>query len=240
MRLFFFMAPHPNSELGHLIFEITISHAIRHGHTPGRTPLNKWSARYLHYTQQTQQMKVRALSGIRTRDTSDRVAEGLCLSPHSHRNPLTSNILIHKSQIKVPQCNYNKLLQHDSKPNYRNVVYTKYTLRPSMIHWLGDHITHSQFPSDDVNNHAVTIYTYFHLRRPAKDRRKGQVTLRCTYFSHTKVSRLPTDGDISGCVLNANEFIIMLERMPKMGVDPLLCTGIKRRISHAKAVSSNR
>jgi len=43
-------------------------------HTPGRTPLNERSARrqvwYLHYTQQTQKMKIHAFCGIRVHVSS--------------------------------------------------------------------------------------------------------------------------------------------------------------------------
>jgi hypothetical protein len=61
-----------------------------HTHTPNRTPLYKWSARCrgrcLHSTQQTQELKFLALSGIRTRDSTYQTATYLLLIPHGHRN----------------------------------------------------------------------------------------------------------------------------------------------------------
>jgi hypothetical protein len=67
----------PNSGLGRHIVKVARSQ------TPGRTPLNEWSARrrgrYLHNTQQTQEMNIHVLSGIRTCDPSNRAVANLLL-----------------------------------------------------------------------------------------------------------------------------------------------------------------
>jgi len=59
-------------------------------HTAGRTLLIEWSAcrtdLYLHTTHQTQQKNIHALSGIRTRNPSNRATAGLHLRPHGHRD----------------------------------------------------------------------------------------------------------------------------------------------------------
>jgi hypothetical protein len=64
---------------GRLIAEVSRPHTGTH--TPGRTPLNKWSARrrvrYLHYTQQTLETNIQALGGIETGDPSNRAASDL-------------------------------------------------------------------------------------------------------------------------------------------------------------------
>jgi hypothetical protein len=58
-----------------------------HKQIHGRTPLGEWSARrrglYLHRTQET---NIHALSGIRTRDPSNKVAAELRLRPRSHQD----------------------------------------------------------------------------------------------------------------------------------------------------------
>jgi hypothetical protein len=63
-----------------------------HTHTPGITHLNDWSARRrglcLQNTKQTSQTNIRAFSGIRTRDPSNREAADLRLRPHDHRDRL--------------------------------------------------------------------------------------------------------------------------------------------------------
>ena len=60
-----------------------LDHTHTHTHTPGSTPLNEWPARrrglYLHNTQQTQEMHIRTLSGIRTHDPSNQVTADLRL-----------------------------------------------------------------------------------------------------------------------------------------------------------------
>jgi len=80
------------SGLGHLILENSRSHTIRlthtHTQTHVRTPLTEWLARrrgrYLHNTQQTQQMNIHALSGIGTHDPKNHTAADLPLSRHGH------------------------------------------------------------------------------------------------------------------------------------------------------------
>jgi hypothetical protein len=90
--IFFSLSQQPNSSLGLLAVEVSRSHTIRHTHThtPDRTPLNEWSARfrdrYLHSTQQLEETNIHALSGIRTRYPSNRVAADLCFRLHGHRD----------------------------------------------------------------------------------------------------------------------------------------------------------
>jgi hypothetical protein len=59
------------------------THAHIHAHTHLRTPLSEWSARrrgrYLHNTQQTQEMNILVPSGIRTREPCKWVAADLRL-----------------------------------------------------------------------------------------------------------------------------------------------------------------
>jgi hypothetical protein len=85
---FIFLAQQLNSGLGRLVVEASTLQTIRH--TLGRTPLNECSARrrgrYLHNTQQTQETNIHALSGIRTRDPSNRAAADIRLRKHGHRN----------------------------------------------------------------------------------------------------------------------------------------------------------
>ena len=70
----FFCGVTAKSSPGHLIFDVSISHTVRHTqthkHTAGWTPLNEWIADrrdlYLPNSQQTQKMKFHALNRIRT------------------------------------------------------------------------------------------------------------------------------------------------------------------------------
>jgi hypothetical protein len=59
-------------------------------HTLGSAPLNERSARrrgcYLHNPQQTQEMNIHAVSGIRTRDRSNQAVSDLRLTPHCYRH----------------------------------------------------------------------------------------------------------------------------------------------------------
>jgi hypothetical protein len=84
--VFIFVAQQPKSGPGHLIVEVSTHHT----HTLGRTPLNELSAhcrgRYLHNTQQPQEMNIHALSGIRTCDPSNQAASYIRLRPHDHRD----------------------------------------------------------------------------------------------------------------------------------------------------------
>jgi len=85
----FSVAQKPNLSLGRLVIEVSRSHKHAHMHTPGRNSLNERSARrrgrYLHNTQQTQKTNIHALSGIRTRNVSDRAGadyaldRGICI-----------------------------------------------------------------------------------------------------------------------------------------------------------------
>ena len=80
LSCFFCVALRPYSDLGRSIVEVYRRHT--HTHTVG-LPLDEWLAgrrgRYLQNTQETQEMNIHALSGIRTRDTSSRAAVDLLL-----------------------------------------------------------------------------------------------------------------------------------------------------------------
>lgn len=90
----------PISGLGRLIVELSRSHTVIHVHmhTPGRISLNEWPncrrGHYLHNTKQTQQTKIPAPSGIRTRDPSNQVAAVLLLRPRDYRNCHFSSYLV--------------------------------------------------------------------------------------------------------------------------------------------------
>jgi hypothetical protein len=77
------MALQPKYGVDRFLLEVSRPHT--NTHTPGKTPLNEWSARrtyhYLHNTQQTQETIIHALSGIRTRDLNNQAAADL-----SHRD----------------------------------------------------------------------------------------------------------------------------------------------------------
>jgi hypothetical protein len=91
----FFVAQQLNSDIGLLAVGVSRSHKIwrrhtrthAHTHTPGRTPLDEWSARcrdrYLH---NTQQMNLYALNGIQICDSSNQAAANLCFRPHRRRD----------------------------------------------------------------------------------------------------------------------------------------------------------
>lgn len=70
---------------GNLCLVLQITHIYKIG-----TPLNEWSAHRrghcLHNTQQTQELKIHALGGIRTRDFYNRAATDLRVRPHGHQN----------------------------------------------------------------------------------------------------------------------------------------------------------
>jgi hypothetical protein len=72
-----------------------LGHTHTHTHTHGRTPLNKWSAhkrdRYLHNTQQRQELNIPVLRGIRTRIPA-RV---------QHCNPYTHSCLKRDSKLEL-------------------------------------------------------------------------------------------------------------------------------------------
>jgi hypothetical protein len=89
VHFFFSMAQQPNSGLGSLIVEVSISPTDAHTHIP-RTPLNEWAARLrsccLHNTKQTEETNIHARSRIRTRSPSNRVAAELRRRPRGHRD----------------------------------------------------------------------------------------------------------------------------------------------------------
>ena len=84
----FSVVQHPTSSLIRLVVEV-VNHTQldthTHTYTAGRTPLKKWSAcgigLYLHNTQQTQGMNSHTLSGIVTRDPTNRAAADLRSRP---------------------------------------------------------------------------------------------------------------------------------------------------------------
>ena len=99
ITFFFSVAPQSKSGLGLHMAEVSRSYTVRythtHTHTPNTTPLyecsDRFRGRYLHNTQPTQQKNIHALSGIWTRDPSNKAAEHLLFRPHSHLNqPATS------------------------------------------------------------------------------------------------------------------------------------------------------
>ena len=79
---FFPVAQQPNLGLGRLTV------AVSRSHTPGKTPLNGWSARrrgrHLHNTQQKDETNRNILNGNRTRESSYKDATDLRLRPHGH------------------------------------------------------------------------------------------------------------------------------------------------------------
>ena len=80
------MQQQPNSGLDGVIVEVSESQT----YTTGRTPLDGGSAlrrgRYLHNIQPTKETNINALSGIRTRDPSNRAAAELCLRKRGYRD----------------------------------------------------------------------------------------------------------------------------------------------------------
>ena len=78
-------------------------------HTPSRTPPNQRSARrrgcYLHNTQQTQEINVHALSGIRTRDLRNQANADIHLTLHGHRDGPCCNYVI-LSFVVLIVCRY--------------------------------------------------------------------------------------------------------------------------------------
>jgi len=80
------VAPQSSRNRGPLTVEVSRSHTIRHPSV--RTLLNERSARrrgrYLHNTQQTEDMNIYALGGIRNCSP----AADLRLKPHGHRDRL--------------------------------------------------------------------------------------------------------------------------------------------------------
>jgi hypothetical protein len=80
---------------------------LNHTQTHGRTPLHEWSAHrrglYLHRTTQNINTRdIHALSGIRTRDSSNQAARDLHLTPRGHRDRLLNDITRIKEQGNVP------------------------------------------------------------------------------------------------------------------------------------------
>ena len=79
----------PHWGLGRLGFKVSTSNPITHTPALARYSLNEWSARrrscYLQNTQWTQEMNIRTLSGIRSRDPSNRVAVYLRKRRHGRR-----------------------------------------------------------------------------------------------------------------------------------------------------------
>jgi hypothetical protein len=77
---------HPKLSLGLIVLRFS-NLTQTHTHTPGRTPLNKWSTRhrcsYLYNTQQRKETKTHAFCWIQTRN---RAAAGLLLWWDDHRD----------------------------------------------------------------------------------------------------------------------------------------------------------
>jgi hypothetical protein len=104
-----------------------IDHAQLDAHTPSGTPLNGLSARrrgrYLHNTQQTQQTKLHALSGIRNCDTSSQAAKDIRFRPQGHRDwcyilVLNIDTIMYLSDVRMkPVSNGTHSLR---KPEFRS------------------------------------------------------------------------------------------------------------------------
>jgi hypothetical protein len=76
-------SPHrPNSILGRLV-------EVSRSHTPGKSPLNEWSAcrrdRYLHNTQQAEETNIRTRNEIGTRDPNNRMDADLRRRQHGYQ-----------------------------------------------------------------------------------------------------------------------------------------------------------
>ena len=85
------VAQQPKSGTDRIVLKFTDgthSDTHTHTHTPGKIPLNRWSARrrrrYLHNRQQTKETNIQALSGIQIRDSSNQATADLSLRPHVH------------------------------------------------------------------------------------------------------------------------------------------------------------
>jgi len=85
LRTFFIYCARAQSGLGRLIVEVARLHTTRHTWQDTSETMISSSQRPL-LTQQTQQMNISALSGIRTRDPTNQAATVLHLRPHGHRN----------------------------------------------------------------------------------------------------------------------------------------------------------
>jgi len=102
---------------------VTLLDIHTHTHIHGRTPLNKWSARnrdrYLHNTQERQELNIPALSGIRTHDPS----KSATLQP------------IH---IFMPQTGFETGAQYVTwHPGYQVLSCSQYVLRCVVLEMAG-------------------------------------------------------------------------------------------------------
>ena len=82
-RRVFFCPSKSNSGPDSLVFYVSISHTIRHTHPLGLlwTKSARRRGRYLHNRQQTQQVNIYALSGIRNHDPRNQAAADQRLAP---------------------------------------------------------------------------------------------------------------------------------------------------------------
>jgi hypothetical protein len=104
--IFFFAAQKPNSGLGRLIVEASISHTITHTHThtPGWIPLDKRSARrrgrYLN--NQHKEKNVHAISGIRTSDPNNEALVDLRIRANGHRDRGLAAVRLLELRLRIP------------------------------------------------------------------------------------------------------------------------------------------
>jgi len=86
----------PHSGLGRFVFEVSISHTIRHTDIPGRTPLNERSAgrrgRYIHNAQRT--TNTRHEHPCRQGNSNPQFHQsGHRPTPHTVRPPVSANLI---------------------------------------------------------------------------------------------------------------------------------------------------
>ena len=111
------MAQRPNWGLGHLIVEVSRSHTIRqtdththtHTHTVGLSErvISRYRGCYIDNTQQTQETKIDALNGIRTRFPSNQTAADLRLRRLGHGYRLCCNYRVLNKMKHVARVSAN-------------------------------------------------------------------------------------------------------------------------------------
>ena len=100
-----YLAQQPNTSLGRLNVQVSRSHAIRHTHSAERL----WTRDQLVAEAATQETNIHALSGIGTRDPSNREAADLLLIQRRHRDLWNDNDkgnpkVLGEKPVPVPLC----------------------------------------------------------------------------------------------------------------------------------------
>jgi hypothetical protein len=97
-KAIFSVAQRPNSGLGRLTDEVSSAHTDRHAQPVGLLcTTDQLVAEVLptqHTKKKTKETNVHAVSGIQTRDLSNRAASDLCVRPHGHRDRLPSHMVL--------------------------------------------------------------------------------------------------------------------------------------------------